>query len=74
MGDVSTMPGEAGRGDSQQPGDDIKPAWENMRQHNFRMKQSEWNRLKDHFQSKGLSVAGGVRMILLEYMEKNRVR
>lgn len=51
----------------------IEPQKENLKQHNFRMKDTEWNRLKIHFQGKGLSIAAGLRMIILEYMKKEGV-
>lgn len=46
---------------------------ENLSQHNFRMKDSEWKRLQRHFEEKGLSTAAGLRMILIEYMKKHGV-
>lgn len=41
---------------------------ENMKQHNFRMKESEWQILRDHFDDMGLSMGAGLRMVLTQYM------
>lgn len=70
MGEVSTIPEERVNGNPQQSGGKKR---ERMSQHNFRMRQAEWERLKDHFQNKGISLAGGVRMVLLEYMRREKL-
>lgn len=74
--DIMDIPGE---GQSTPPPEapqmqmKMKQRKENLKQHNFRMKDSEWNRLKDHFYNKGLSIASGLRMIILEYMKKEGI-
>lgn len=45
-----------------------KKVTEKMKQHNFRMKQSEYTKLVIHFQKElNLSAAQGIRMILTQY-------
>ena len=58
---------------AQAPQKESEQLKENMKQHNFRMKGSEWNRLKEHFQGKGLSIASGLRMIILDYMKAHNL-
>jgi hypothetical protein len=41
---------------------------ENMTQHNFRMKQTEWERLEVYFQDKELSIGGRLIMVILYYI------
>ena len=47
---------------------------EPMTQHNFRMKESNWRALQEHFESKGLTIAQGIRMILNDYINEQRIR
>jgi hypothetical protein len=46
---------------------------EKMTQHNFRMQPSKYELLTAYFQSKGISVGQGIRMVLTEYAKKNGV-
>ena len=72
---LNDLMGNPGQGQSPEPSlrMEMKQRKENMKQHNFRMKQSEWNRLKIHFHEKGVSIAGGLRMVLLDYMRVKRI-
>ena len=42
---------------------------ERMTQHNFRMSESDYEALAVHFQNLRLSIGGGIRMVLRQYME-----
>jgi len=46
---------------------------ENMTQHNFRMPESDYRALEDHFRDIGLSIGAGIRMVLREYMKRQRL-
>lgn len=74
MGEVSTGPGKSFVGDPQSSQGEKNQDAEPMTIHNFRMKNSDWQRLKKHMQGKGISVGSGLRMIVLEYLDKNKVR
>ncbi len=51
-----------------------RPARENMTQHNFRMSESDYRALEMHFLSLGLSIGAGIRMVLKQYMNTERIR
>ncbi len=53
---------------------DLRQKKTNMTQHNFRMDQQDWDILKAHFEDKGVSIAGGVRWVLRDYMTENGLR
>lgn len=48
-------------------------ARETMTQHNFRMPESDYRALEDHFRDIGLSIGAGIRMVLREYMKRERI-
>jgi hypothetical protein len=50
-----------------------KDTLEPMKQHNFRMKDSEYRRLQEHFEDIGLTIGAGIRMVLKEYMNRKRI-
>ena len=45
-----------------------------MTQHNFRMRESDYRALEEHFRSLDLSIGAGLRMVLRRYMNENGVR
>ena len=46
---------------------------ETMTQHNFRMQETDYRILEDHFRDLGLSIGAGIRMALREYMKRERL-
>jgi len=40
---------------------------------NFRMSDGDWKVLEDHFKERRLPTTTGIRMILVEYMKKNKL-
>ena len=42
-------------------------------QRQVRLTDSDWKALQAHFQDRGLSVSGGIRFVLREYMRKNGI-
>ena len=42
-------------------------------QHNFRMKQSDYERLQQHFDNQGLPTGAGLRMVLYKYMKEENI-
>jgi len=54
-----------GKAQEQQPGKD------DMKQCNFRMKETDIDRLTRHFEDNGLLFSQGIRKVLREYMHKN---
>ena len=50
------------------------PSDENMKQYIFRMPPSDYDRIREHFKRKGLSVSAGLRMIIYEHMDAENVR
>ena len=47
---------------------------ENMTQHNFRMTESDYRKLEEHFEDLGLSISAGLRMVLKKYMQDEGIR
>lgn len=39
---------------------------------NIRMADSDWERLKEHFVARGLSVSAGIRFIVNEYLRQHQ--
>jgi hypothetical protein len=46
---------------------------ERMTQHNFRMLESDYRALQDHFEHEGVPIGQGIRMILKRYMNENGI-
>jgi len=44
-----------------------------LQKYHIRLYEGDWNRLKDHFEAKGLPVSSGIRMIIKEFMEREGV-
>lgn len=51
----------------------LRRKMEKMTQHNFRMPESDYRALEDHFRDIGLSVGAGIRMVLRKYMQNERI-
>ncbi len=49
------------------------PQKEALQKYHIRLHEGDWNRLKDHFESKGLPVSSGIRMIIREYLDREGV-
>ena len=47
---------------------------ENMTQHNFRMSESDYRKLEEHFGDLGLGISAGLRMVLKKYMQDEGIR
>lgn len=44
-----------------------------LSQYVMRLEEEDYNHLKRHFQSKGLSLSSGVRMVIKDYLNKEAV-
>ncbi len=44
-----------------------------LQKYHIRLHEEDWNRLKDHFETKGLSASSGIRMIIKEFMEREGI-
>jgi hypothetical protein len=40
---------------------------------NFRMADGDWKILEQHFQERRIPIATGIRMVLIEYLKKNKL-
>ena len=48
--------------------DDVK-----LKLRNFRMSDPDWEALENHFKERRIPTATGIRIVLVEYMKKNKV-
>jgi hypothetical protein len=46
---------------------------EPLRQRQIRMSDSDWNRLRECFERKGISISSGIRMIIREYLAREEM-
>jgi len=53
--------------------DESIPEKEPLKQRQIRMSDTDWTWLQRHFLSKGLTISAGLRMIVKEYMSKERI-
>ena len=44
--------------------------YEPLKQRQIRMSDNDWQALKAHFKGKGISVSGGIRMVLKRYIHE----
>ena len=44
-----------------------------LERYQFRLHPEDWRRLQDHFEARGISVSAGIRMIIREYLDRERV-
>ncbi len=47
---------------------------ENMMQYNFRMTESDYRKLEEHFENLGLGISAKLRMVLKKYIQNKRIR
>jgi hypothetical protein len=40
---------------------------------NFRMSDGDWKVLEEHFKERRIPIATGIRMLLVEYLKKNKL-
>lgn len=54
----------------------LKPKRKNepLEQFSIRLSQADWKALQDHFSDKGLSAAAGIRSVLINYIDGNKLR
>lgn len=51
-----------------------RPQKETLGKYHVRFYQSDWKLLEEHFRSKGLTVSAGLRLVVSEFLERERLR